>query len=200
MIRTLVAGLFLVPISLATLTPAADSPAADSPAAAPPAAQSPAAQSPADAPPTAESGTENEKSEPDNAESATAKDESTRETRLAEYLNGCEFVGRFTLDGRDEGTLKEEEYTISRCEKLPADDMYRMTARIRYGDVNSEVPLDVKILWSGETPVITLDSFWIPGMGTFSSRVLIHRDRYSGTWQHDDKGGHLFGRIVSIDD
>ena len=46
-------------------------------------------------------------------------------------------------------------------------------------------------------PVITLDNLWIPGMGRFSSRVLIHDGRYSGTWSHDEVGGHLFGRIVN---
>jgi hypothetical protein len=73
--------------------------------------------------------------------------------------------------------------------------MYRFTARIKYGDVDQEVPMDLKVLWSGRTPVITLDNFWIPGMGTFGARVLIHSDRYAGTWQHDAVGGHLFGKI-----
>jgi hypothetical protein len=116
-----------------------------------------------------------------------------REQRLAEYLNGIKFVGKFTIDGKEDAEPKTEEYTISKCEKLPAKDMYRMTARIKYGDVDSEVPLDIKILWSGNTPVITLDAFWIPGMGSFGARVLIHSDRYAGTWQHDEVGGHMFG-------
>ena len=123
----------------------------------------------------------------------------TREERLAAYLSGSKLVGKFTVDGRENTTPKTEEYTISKCEKLPEQDMYRMTARIQYGEVDSEVPLDLKILWSGNTPVITLDSLWIPGMGTFSSRVMIHNQRYAGTWQHDDKGGHMFGRIVKDD-
>ncbi len=118
-----------------------------------------------------------------------------REQRLADYLSGAKFVGKFTVDGKEDTSPKTEEYTISKCEKLPAEDMYRLTARIKYGDVDSEVPLELKILWSGSTPVITLDSFWIPGMGTFGARVLIHRDRYAGTWQHDAVGGHMYGMI-----
>ena len=128
-------------------------------------------------------------------QTADVAEASDRETRLANYLSGSRFIGRFTLDGKEEASPKAEEYLISKCEKLPAADMYRLTARIRYGDVDQEVPLDLKILWSGDTPVITLDALWIPGMGTFSSRVLIRKGRYAGTWQHDDKGGHLFGRI-----
>ncbi len=120
-----------------------------------------------------------------------------RGERLAAYLSGCKFVGKFTIDGKEDKAPKTEEYTISKCEKLPAADMYRLTARIKYGDVDQEVPLDIKILWSdGRTPVITMDSFWIPGMGTFGARVLIHSDRYAGTWQHDAVGGHMFGKIV----
>jgi hypothetical protein len=138
-------------------------------------------------------------SESDASPAATGKqpaEATARERRLADYLDGCKFVGRFTLDGSPDASPKAEEYTISRCEKLPEPDLYRLTARIEYGDVNSEVPMDLRILWSGSTPVITLDSFWIPGMGTFSARVLIHNGRYGGTWQHGDKGGHLFGKIV----
>jgi hypothetical protein len=123
-------------------------------------------------------------------------DTGDREEKLAKYLSGAKFVGRFTIDSKDNIKPKIEEYTISKCEKLPQQDMFRMTARIKYGDVDSEVPLDLKILWSGNTPVITLDSFWIPGMGTFGARILIHSKRYAGTWQHDAVGGHMFGKIV----
>lgn len=123
--------------------------------------------------------------------------DSDQGTRLAEYLNGCKFVGKFTLDGQD--AAKTEEYTISKCEKLPEADMYRLTARIKYGDIDSELPLELPIRWSANTPVITLDHFWIPAMGTFSARVLLHGDRYAGTWQHGDKGGHMFGKIEKLE-
>ena len=52
--------------------------------------------------------------------------------------------------------------------------------------------------WAGKTPVITLDNVTIPGLGTFSSRVVIDGALYAGTWQHDAVGGHMFGRIVPI--
>jgi hypothetical protein len=134
-----------------------------------------------------------------NKDSDTSTDESDatkeRESKLAEYLSGAIFSGQFTVDGKKDLSPKAEEYTISKCEKLPTPDLYRLTARIKYGQVDSEVPMDIKILWSGNTPVITLDSLWIPGMGTFSARVLIHSNRYAGTWQHDAVGGHMFGMI-----
>ena len=133
---------------------------------------------------------------PSTSKSAVDADLAKREAKLASYLSGAKFVGKFTVDGKEDKAGKAEEYTISRCEKLPAADMYRLTARIKYGDTDQEVPLDLKILWAGRTPVITMDNFWIPGMGTFGARVLIHSDRYTGTWQHDAVGGHMFGKIV----
>ena len=117
--------------------------------------------------------------------------------RIAKYLSGAKFTGQFTVDGKP--NAKPESYTISSCEPLDESthqpDMYRLKVKIRYGDVDGEFPMDLKILWAGSTPVITLDAIWIPGLGTFSSRVLIHQDRYAGTWQHDEKGGQLFGKI-----
>jgi hypothetical protein len=118
-----------------------------------------------------------------------------REEKLANYLTGAKFVGQFTVDGKKNAAPKTEEYTISKCEKLPQKNLYLFTARIKYRDVDSEVPLPLTVLWSGNTPVITLDNLTIPGMGTFSARVLIHADRYAGTWQHGAAGGHMFGKI-----
>ncbi len=125
-------------------------------------------------------------------------EEPAREAKLADYLSNSVFVGNFTIDGKEDQTPKTERYSISKCVALPEPDMYRMTTRIKYGDVDNELPIEVKILFAGNTPVITLDNVWLPGMGTFSARVLIHGDRYAGTWQHDDKGGHLFGTIEQV--
>lgn len=140
--------------------------------------------------------------EQEAANVAQEAEESTndREQRLAEYLNGIKLVGKFTIDGREKADPKTEEYTISKCEKLDREDMYRLTARIQYGDVDAEVPLELKILWSGNTPVITMDAFWIPGMGTFDARVMIHKGRYAGTWQHDAVGGHMYGTLKKLEE
>ena len=133
--------------------------------------------------------------------SLSAEEPTERERKFADYLSGTKFVGKFTVDGKD-GEPKTEAYTIKSCEKLPTADLYRFVARIKYGNVDQEVPLDLKVLWSGNTPVITLDSLWIPGMGTFDARVLVQpgkeAGRYAGTWQHGEAGGHLYGKIVPL--
>jgi hypothetical protein len=60
------------------------------------------------------------------------------------------------------------------------------------------VPIPLEIKWAGDTPVITLTNLEIPGLGTFTSRVVIYEGRYAGTWQHGSVGGHLFGRIEKL--
>lgn len=149
-------------------------------------------------------GAQETQQEPAGEPAATpdAPDDQTteRDQRFADYMSGVKFIGRFTvLDGQGQSDkMPEEEYTIHKCEKLPEDDLFRFTARIRYGDTDTEVPMDLPVKWAGRTPVITLENLWIPGLGTFSSRVVIHGDRYAGTWDHGPKGGHLFGRIEKM--
>jgi hypothetical protein len=52
------------------------------------------------------------------------------------------------------------------------------------------------VKWARDTPVIVLEKVSIPGLRTFSARVLLDEGRYAGTWTHDKKGGHLFGTIT----
>lgn len=155
------------------------------------------AQPPAASEATAgESPADGAKRDESKSDAATQKSSpSERETRIAKYLTGATFTGRFTVEGETEAP-KSESYTIDTCEPLAAENTYRLKVKIRYGDVDGEFPMELKIRWAGSTPVITLDAVWIPGLGTFSSRVLIHEGRYAGTWQHDAKGGHLYGTIT----
>jgi hypothetical protein len=75
-------------------------------------------------------------------------------------------------------------------------DMWLITARIKYGDHDVTVPLPLPIRWAGDdTPVITLDEFSVPGLGTYSARVMIYKDRYMGYWSASDHGGYLFGVV-----
>jgi hypothetical protein len=75
--------------------------------------------------------------------------------------------------------------------------MFRFTAKLKYGETEAEVPMEFPVYFAGDTPVISLTDLSIPTLGTFSARVVIYRDSYAGTWQHNEKGGHLFGTIES---
>jgi hypothetical protein len=55
------------------------------------------------------------------------------------------------------------------------------------------------MLWAGDTPIIEMTDVTIPRLGTFSARVFFYGDRYAGTWQHGQYGGHMFGRIQKTD-
>ena len=68
-------------------------------------------------------------------------------------------------------------------------------AHIQYGKTDIKVPIPLTILWAGDTPMISMTDFSIPGMGTFTTRIFFYGDRYAGTWQHGKAGGHMFGKI-----
>lgn len=118
---------------------------------------------------------------------------------FAALLTGATMRGSFTIDreaaeGEPARPPREEEYAISSATHL-GGELWLITSRIRYGDVDATVPVPVVVKWAGSTPVITLDEITLPGMGTFSARVLFHSNRYAGTWQHDQVGGLMFGRV-----
>ena len=115
-----------------------------------------------------------------------------------ETLSGAKLVGRFTILGKDDGPLSKEEYTINSAAKLPEGDYWLFTTRIKYGQNDVAVPLPLEVKWAGDTPIITLTDFTIPGMGTFSARVVIYNKKYAGTWTHGKVGGHLFGVIEKV--
>jgi len=118
-----------------------------------------------------------------------------RDDEFKKLVTNARLVGNFTLDGQEPGTLQREEYVITGAMKLGNGDFWVLTSRIKYGDVDLTVPVPVQVKWAGNTPVITVDSAKIPGLGTFSARVLLDGARYAGTWSHDETGGHLFGVI-----
>jgi hypothetical protein len=82
-------------------------------------------------------------------------------------------------------------------EKVGPND-WRFNARIQYGRVDTTLPLVLRVEWAGDTPVLTMTDVTIPNMGTFTVRILFYRDRYAGTWQHGQVGGHMFGRIEKV--
>jgi hypothetical protein len=119
--------------------------------------------------------------------------------KLTDELTNVKLIGRFTITGKEDQAPKEEEYTISSALKLPEGDTWLLKARIKYGNKDATVPIPLEIKWASDTPVITLTNLAIPGLGTFSSRVVIYEGRYAGTWQHGDVGGHLFGRLEKME-
>ncbi len=115
--------------------------------------------------------------------------------KFEKYLSGATLKGRYTVLGKDVPPA-DEEYTIQSVKKLPEGDLWLIEARIKYGKWDVTVPLTVPIKWADKTPVITVEKLTIPGMGTFSARVLFNNEMYSGTWSHDEVRGQLFGQVI----
>jgi hypothetical protein len=118
------------------------------------------------------------------------------EKKFAETMSGATLVGRFTT--REMGVdkpLAEDKYTLGKVHKLP-NGLWSFETRIQYGTRDVKLPLALEVKWAGDSPVITLDNVLVPGIGTFTSRVLVHNDEYAGTWAGGDHGGQMFGRIT----
>lgn len=115
------------------------------------------------------------------------------EKKFEKTMSGATMVGRFTVEGQDgDKPPAEERYVISKVTKI-GEDRWMFVARI--GEAKFPVPLPLPVKWAGDTPVISVTKVTVPGMGTYSARVLIYDDHYAGTWDAGDHGGHLWGRI-----
>ena len=116
------------------------------------------------------------------------------ETEFAARLTGATLVGNFTIDAagpvEPSELLKPDRYELATVNKVNGD--FWLFVYVHKG---VPIPLTMKVLWAGKTPVLTLDEFTIAGMGTYSARLMFHGDRYAGTWQHGKKGGLMFGKI-----
>lgn len=125
---------------------------------------------------------------------ADKSDQAALEKKFEETLTNAALVGSFTMKGKDDGKLHQERYVISSVKKVEGDSFLFM-ARIQYGGKDATLPLILRVKWAGDTPIITLDKFKVPGFGTFTARVMIFDNQYAGTWSGGDHGGQMFGRI-----
>jgi len=120
------------------------------------------------------------------------------EKQFTEMLTGAQLVGVFTTTGQEsEKAPLPDKYTIDRVKKLK-NDFWLFEARIQYNNNDVKVPLPLEVKWAGDTPVITLTKILVPGLGTFTARVLFYNNEYAGTWSAGDHGGHMYGKVVKV--
>lgn len=120
------------------------------------------------------------------------------ERTFIERMSNVALVGHFTVTGREDRPASPDRYEISSVEKVGQDE-WRFNARVKYAKVDVTLPIVVTMRWAGDTPMITMTDLTIPTLGTFTARVFFYGDRYAGSWQHGQVGGHMFGRIEAID-
>ncbi len=119
---------------------------------------------------------------------------SALEQDFVDRMKGATLVGSFTIAGREDRPANPERYEISQVEKVEGD-RWRFHTHMRYGKVDVTLPVVVTMIWSGDTPMITMTDVEIPTLGSFTARVIFYGDRYAGTWQHGAVGGHMYGTI-----
>ena|SRR5215510_2967052 len=120
--------------------------------------------------------------------------EAQRNQNFEQMMTGVTLVGHSTRFDQ-EGVSGEERYAIDKVSKL-AGETWMFQTRLKYGSHEIPVPIPLQIQWAGDTPVITMTDLAIPGVGTYTARVLLYRNQYAGTWSGGSVGGQVFGKIV----
>ena len=119
-------------------------------------------------------------------------------------MRGTVLDGHFTLvrldgdssakGGGEPARLRSERYEIEKVVKRSAD-IWTFHARIQFGDTDVTLPVPVKLVWAGDTPVVSVTDLGLPGLGSYTARVLFYGDSYAGTWSGRNHGGSMFGRL-----
>ena len=119
------------------------------------------------------------------------------EKQFQEDMLGVTLKG-FFVNG-DSAQLHEDRYVIDRVTKVK-DDLWKFEARIPYNKQDMKVAMSFPVKFAGDTPVISLTNFTVPGFGAFTARVVIYDGSYAGTWASSKPGakhgGTMFGKIV----
>jgi hypothetical protein len=115
------------------------------------------------------------------------------EKEFQDAMEGVVLEGQSTRDGKP--GVSEDKYDIEKVAKT-GDDQWTFYARMEAHGQKMTIPLPLQVKWAGDTPVITLTNQGLPGMGSYTARVLIYHGQYAGTWSGQNGGGKVFGRIV----
>src|SRR5262245_53191793 len=124
---------------------------------------------------------------------APAAEMNALEKAVQESLTNASRVGYFT--GGDSNATTPDTDTIESLTKIDATT-WKIDARIQYGGKDYRASVNIPVLWAGETPVLSMAQYAIPGQGVYSARILIHNGMYAGTWGSPGKGGKMFGMVV----
>ena len=119
------------------------------------------------------------------------------ERKFQETMQNVTLLG-YSTRANKEGTFGPEKYKIESVSKISGDSWLFKT-RLRYDGQDLPVPIPITLKWAGDTPVITLTDMTIPGVGTWTARVMLYRDQYAGTWSGKTHGGTMFGKMVKGD-
>jgi len=117
------------------------------------------------------------------------------EKQFEQEMTNATLHGSYTATGKDQPGA--DQYTILKVTKADGDN-WVFTARIEFAGKNLELPLTLPVKWAGDTPVIEVSDMWVPGLGTYTARVVIYKGQYAGTWSGKGHGGQLWGKIEHV--
>jgi hypothetical protein len=123
-------------------------------------------------------------------------DRAALEKQFAQKLSHSRMLGFYSIIGQ-EGPPKPDEYTLGAVTKGDGDK-WVFNSSLQFGKQVINVPLEIPVLWAGDTPVISVTDFTIPGMGSYTARVMIHGDHYAGVWSSAKHGGYMWGRLEQV--
>ena len=120
------------------------------------------------------------------------------ERDFAERMRNVVLVGNFTVEGQERRDGIPERYEIAEITKLTGN-RWRFNARVKYGETDVTLPMVLPVEWAGDTPMVSITDFAIPGLGDeFGARVVFYHERYAGTWDHGPYGGMMYGTISPL--
>jgi hypothetical protein len=109
------------------------------------------------------------------------------------YLSGRWAPLRDGVLGEERGGDKYHIVSVVKGE----GDNWIISAKMKYGEREFVMPIPVKMQFTGDVAILTVDNLAIPGGGTYTARLLIYERTYSGTWKGQRGGGMLYGTITS---
>lgn len=101
--------------------------------------------------------------------------------------------GGATRDGKE--GVSSDKYNIVKVEKT-GPDAWTFHVKVNMKGTELVLPLPIDMKWAGDTPVISITDKTLPGMGTYTARVVIYRGNYAGTWSGAHGGGKVFGKLT----
>ena len=123
-------------------------------------------------------------------------DQAALEKEFEATMSGAVLVGHSSDSRKPDALPRAERYTVQNVSKVPdSEDRWLFAAKIPFRGGEITVPIVVPVKWAGDTPVLSLTDLTIPGMGTYTARVVIYRGEYAGTWSAGDHAGKLWGHI-----
>jgi hypothetical protein len=128
---------------------------------------------------------------------ATQPSKAELEKKFEKTMSNAVMNGSFTTNNSDRPP-GHDKYTLGPVTKKEGTaDTWIFVATIQYGGHNVSLPLEIPVKWADDTPVISVTDFGVPGLGTYTARVLVYGEQYVGIWSTSDgsHGGQMWGKI-----